>query len=84
MNQVEQRDVCNDETSAPDPNKCQARLMHAAARHLVCQSGCGVRAGARPGFDSATCVDICDAHYGADIDRIMAKPYCAGQAPPTH
>jgi hypothetical protein len=83
MNQVEQRDVCNDETSTPDPNKCQARLMHAGARHMVCESGC-VRAAERQAFDSTTCIDICDTHYAVDVDRIMAKPYCAGQEPPTN
>lgn len=84
MDQLQNRDVCDDETPAPDPNKCNSRLMHAAAAHLVCQAGCGVRAGARPAFDSTACVDVCDEHYATDVDRIMAKPYCADHEAPTN
>src|SRR5262245_25906991 len=88
MDQLDQREVCGgggggrDDRVAADPNKCMARLMRTKATKLVCQSQCGARAGTRQAFDSDACLQQCDTRSHNAVERILSKPFCAGQTAP--
>jgi hypothetical protein len=86
IDQLDQREVCGGggagDSPTADPNKCMARLMRAKATKLICQSQCGARAGTREAFDSDACLQQCETHYQSAVERILSKPFCAGQTAP--
>jgi len=87
MDQMDGRKACgggSDRAGDPaaDPNKCMARLMRAKASALGCSAACGSRGAHRTGFDVDGCVQGCDTRYDQDVQRILSKPFCAGQTAP--
>ena len=76
MDQLDQRDICSLAVAAPDPNRCEARLMRIGASRLVCRSQCVNRAGETG--DTAACSAACDAQCLRAVDRILARDFCLG------